>query len=173
MPRRSLTARISLISPSVRVKIQICSTSKSRPVGSGMHGWLPDRLRRSLRATLLLHPGAALMVATRLAVTPETLRAAERGLTLLVGAGFPVGRALDTLNALTLFVVAHAASEVTTARVNDAAAAGSQAYVAALDEREFPLLAQAARLPAGTDDGSRFEFAVAAFLRGAAPAAGS
>jgi tetracycline repressor-like protein len=48
-------------------------------------------------------------------VTPETLRAAERGLTLLVGAGFPVGRALDALNALTLFVVAHAASEVSSA----------------------------------------------------------
>ena len=126
---------------------------------------------RSLRATLLRHPGAALLVATRPAVTPETLRAAERGLALLVGAGFPVGRALDTLNALTLFVVAHAASEVTTAAVNDAAAAGSQEYVAALDEREFPLLAQAARLSTGTDDGARFEFAVAAFLRGVAPAA--
>jgi AcrR family transcriptional regulator len=36
---------------------------------------------RSLRATLLRHPGAALIVATRPAVTPETLRAAERGLT--------------------------------------------------------------------------------------------
>jgi Tetracyclin repressor-like, C-terminal domain len=84
-----------------------------------------------------------------------------------------VGRALDTLIALTLFVVAHAASEVTTARVNDAAAAGSQDYVAALDEREFPLLARAARLSAGTDDGARFEFAVAAFLRGVAPATGS
>ena len=56
---------------------------------------------RSLRATLLRHPGAVLLVATRPAVTPETLRAAERGLALLCAAGFPVGRALDTLNALT------------------------------------------------------------------------
>jgi AcrR family transcriptional regulator len=142
-------------------------------VGGGRWDRALTDYARSLRATLLRHPGAALLVATRPAVTPETLRVAERGLTLLVGAGFPVGRALDTLNALTLFVVAHAASEVTTARVNDAAAAGSQAYVAALDEREFPLLAQAARLSAGTDDGARFEFAVAAFLRGVAPAAES
>jgi AcrR family transcriptional regulator len=124
---------------------------------------------RSLRAALLRHPGAALLVATRPAVTPETLRAAERGLALLCGAGFPVGRALDTLNALTLFVVAHAASEVSTA----AAADGSQDYVAGLDEREFPLLAAAARGSEGTDDGARFEFAVAALIRGVAPAAGS
>jgi AcrR family transcriptional regulator len=126
---------------------------------------------RSLRGTLLRHPGAALIVATRPAVTPETLRAAERGLALLCDAGFPVGRALDTLNALTLFVVAHAASEVSTAAVNSAAAAGSQDYVARLDEREFPLLARAARSSAGTDDSDRFEFAIAAFIRGVAPAA--
>jgi AcrR family transcriptional regulator len=121
---------------------------------------------RSLRATLLRHPGAALLVATRPAVTPQTLRAAERGLALLCGAGFPLGQALDTLNALTLFAVAHAASEVSTAAVNAAAAAGSQDYVAGLDEDEFPLLTAAARTSAGTDDDARFEFAIATFIRG-------
>src|ERR1700722_16599932 len=121
---------------------------------------------RSLRATLLRHPGAVLLVATRPAVTPETLRAAERGLTVLCDAGFPVGQALDTLNALTLFTVAHAASEVSTTAVNSAAAAGSQDYVASLDERDFPLLTLAARSSAGTDDRARFEFAIATFIRG-------
>ena len=124
---------------------------------------------RSLRATLLRHPGAARLVATRPAVTTETLRAAERGLTLLCGAGFPLGRALDTLNALTLFVVAHAASEAGTAAVNATASAGSQDFVASLDEQEFPLLTAAARTSAGTDDGARFEFAVATFIRGLTP----
>jgi AcrR family transcriptional regulator len=127
---------------------------------------------RSLRAVLLRHPGAARLVATRPAVTPDTLRAAEHGLALLCGAGFPLGRALDTLNALTLFTVAHAASEAGTAALNAAAAAGSRDYVAGLDEREFPLLAGAARDRAGTDDGDRFDFAVAAFIRGAAPGSG-
>jgi AcrR family transcriptional regulator len=120
----------------------------------------------SLRATLLRHPGAMPLIAARPAVTPETLRAAERGLTLLCGAGFPVGRALDALNALTLFVIAHVASEVSTAVVNATAAAGSQDYIAGLDEREFPLLTAAARTSAGTDDGARFEFAIATFIRG-------
>ncbi len=41
-PRRSLTARISMILPSARVKIQIASFSKLRPVGSGMRGWVPS-----------------------------------------------------------------------------------------------------------------------------------
>jgi AcrR family transcriptional regulator len=124
---------------------------------------------RSLRATLLRHPGAALLVATRPAVTAETLRAAERGLTLLCGAGFPLGRALDTLNALTLFVVAHAASEAGTAAVNATAAPGSQDFVASLDAQQFPLLTAAARTSAGTDDTARFEFAIAAFIRGLTP----
>lgn len=119
---------------------------------------------RSLRATLLRHPGAVLLVATRPAVTPETLRAAERGLTLLCDAGFPVGQALDTLNAL--FVIAHAASEVSTAAVNSGAGVGSQDYVASLDERDFPLLTRAVRISAGTDDRSHFEFAIATFIRG-------
>jgi AcrR family transcriptional regulator len=123
---------------------------------------------RSLRAVLLRHPGAAQLVASRPAVTPETLRAAERGLTLLCGAGFALGPALDTLNALTLFTVAHAASEVSTTAVNSAASAGSQDWVAGLDDQEFPLLAAAARSSAGTDDSTRFEFAIAAFIRGVA-----
>ena len=70
-----------------------------------------------------------------------------------------MGQALDTLNALTLFAVAHAASEVSTAAANATAAAGSQDYVADLNERGFPLLAAAARTSAGTDDSARFEFA--------------
>ena len=149
-----------------RVMAQAETTLAGGPWDRALAGYA-----RSLRAALLRHPGAALIVATRPAVTPDTLRAAERGLALLCAAGFPVGRALDTLNALTLFTVAHAASEAGTAAVNSAAAAGSQDYVARLDEREFPLLTEAARSGAGTDDGARFEFAIAAFIRGVAPAA--
>ena len=62
--------------------------------------------------------------------------------------------------------IAHAASEVSTTAVNAAAAAGSQDYVASLDERDFPLLTLAARTSAGTDDRARFEFAIATFIRG-------
>jgi AcrR family transcriptional regulator len=128
---------------------------------------------RSLRTVLLRHPGAVPLVATRPAVTPATLRAVERGLALLCAAGFPVGRALDTLNTLTLFVVAHAAAEVATAPINATGAEGSQAYVAGLDEEEFPLLSAAARTGSGTDDAARFEFAITTFIRGLASEGGS
>ena len=98
-----------------RVMAQAATRPPDGPWDQALAGYA-----RSLRAALLRHPGAVQLVATRPAVTPETLRTAERGLALLCAAGFPVGRALDTLNALTLFVVAHAASEVSTAAVNSA-----------------------------------------------------
>ncbi|WP_405134815.1 TetR/AcrR family transcriptional regulator C-terminal domain-containing protein [Nocardia sp. NBC_01388] len=82
-----------------------------------------------------------------------------------VRAGFPVGRALSALNALTLFVIAHATAEVDISPVNAAEAPGSGEY-AELDPAEFPLLVQAARTAQGTDDGARFDFAVEALITG-------
>ncbi|WP_433563366.1 TetR/AcrR family transcriptional regulator C-terminal domain-containing protein [Nocardia sp. CA-151230] len=127
---------------------------------------------RALRTALLAHPGALPLVATRPAVTPKTLHTAERGLKLLVEAGFDLGPALDALNALTLFVVAHANSEARTAPVNETGDPGSVDYLKTLDPEEFPLILQAARTGAGTDDHTRFEFAVAALVHGFAAAAG-
>jgi AcrR family transcriptional regulator len=150
---------------------RVMAQTETTPMGGPWERALTD-YARSLRAALLRHPGAALIVATRPAVTPETLRAAERGLALLRGAGFPLDRALNALNALTLFTVAHAASEVSAAAVNSANAAGSQDYPARLDEDEFPLLSEAARSSKGTSDSARFEFAIAAFIRGVAPSVG-
>ncbi|MQY28396.1 TetR/AcrR family transcriptional regulator C-terminal domain-containing protein [Nocardia aurantia] len=124
----------------------------------------------ALRATLLRHPGVVPLVATRPAVTPETLRVVEQGLKLLCDAGFALGRALDTLNTLTLFVIGHVASEVSTTPLNEAGATGSQTHIAELDDTEFPLLSAAARTSAGTDDTTRFEFGIAALLRGIAAA---
>ncbi|MCC3778328.1 TetR/AcrR family transcriptional regulator C-terminal domain-containing protein, partial [Streptomyces sp. UNOB3_S3] len=65
----------------------------------------------SLRAALLRHPGVLPLVTGRPAVTPATLDAVERGLRTLTSAGFALGPAVDTLNALSLFVVGHTAAE--------------------------------------------------------------
>lgn len=67
---------------------------------------------RSLRETLLAHPHLLPLVAARPAVTPDTLRTVEQGVQLLARAGFPLGPALDALNALTVFVTGHTTSEV-------------------------------------------------------------
>jgi AcrR family transcriptional regulator len=112
------------------------------------------RYASSLRANLLAHPNLLPLVATRPAVTPDTLRTVEQGLRLLVDAGFPLGRALDALNALSVFVIGHATSEVGIGETE------------VPDLADFPLLAEAARTGLGTDDHSRFTFAVDAFLAG-------
>ncbi|MCU1643303.1 MAG: Tetracycline repressor protein class [Nocardia sp.] len=106
------------------------------------------------------------LIATRPAVTPQTLRTAERGLEILCAAGFPVGHALSALNALTLFVIAHATAEVYISPLNAAEAPGSVDYVAELDPAEFPLLVQAAGTSEGTDDSARFDFAIEALITG-------
>ncbi|APA95485.1 TetR/AcrR family transcriptional regulator C-terminal domain-containing protein [Nocardia seriolae] len=127
---------------------------------------------RALRGALSAHPGALPLIATRPAVTPRTLQTAERGLKLLVDSGFELGTALDALNALTLFVVAHANSEARTTPVNEAGDAGSVDFLKTLDPAEFPLIMRAAQTGAGTDDSARFEFAIAAMIHGFAAAAG-
>ncbi|MFE3192012.1 TetR/AcrR family transcriptional regulator C-terminal domain-containing protein [Nocardia sp. NPDC059240] len=121
---------------------------------------------RALRKALLAHPGALPLVATRPAVTPATLRTAERGLAMLVQAGFELGPALDALNSLTLFVVAHANSEARIGPVNEAGDPGSVDFLKTLDEQEFPLIIRAAKTGVGTDDQARFEYAIAALIRG-------
>jgi AcrR family transcriptional regulator len=109
----------------------------------------------SLRATLLAHPNVLPLVAARPAVTPDTLRAIEQGVRMLVDAGFPLGRALDALNALSVFVIGHATSEV---------AIGPDAPPP--DLTDFPLLAEAAETGQGTDDETRFRYAVDALIAG-------
>ncbi|GAB0101773.1 TetR/AcrR family transcriptional regulator C-terminal domain-containing protein [Nocardia sp. JMUB6875] len=124
----------------------------------------------ALRAAVLGHPGALPLIATRPAVTPRTLRTAERGLKLLVDAGFELGTALDALNSLTLFVVAHANSEARIAPINEAGEAGSVEFLKTLDPEEFPLILRAAETSAGTDDRARFDFAIGALINGFAAA---
>jgi AcrR family transcriptional regulator len=119
-----------------------------------------------LRATLLGHPGVLPLALTRPAATPQSLRAVESGLRVLTGAGFGLGAALDALNALTIFVVGHAAAEVGTAGVHQAGAAGSAVALAGLDAAQYPLLTEAARTGQGTDDQQRFRYGVAALVAG-------
>ncbi|WP_312033925.1 TetR/AcrR family transcriptional regulator C-terminal domain-containing protein [Actinoplanes sp. TBRC 11911] len=108
-----------------------------------------------LRSTLLEHP-AVLPVIVRPVVTQATLDAVEEMLRLLVDAGFPLGRALDSLNALTLFVIGHTSAEV-------AIGPDSSPEV---DPDRHPLMVAAVRSGAGADDYDRFRYAVAAMLTG-------
>ncbi|UNO40854.1 TetR/AcrR family transcriptional regulator C-terminal domain-containing protein [Streptomyces sp. MST-110588] len=123
----------------------------------------------SLRQALLRHPRMLPLVATRPAVTPATLDAVERGLHVLTAVGFPLGRAVDALNALTLFVVGHTAAEAGIG--GGEGGRGSVQWLAGLDSARYPLVVEAARTGAGVDDAARFDFAVRALLNGFSPAA--
>ncbi|MFH8345328.1 TetR/AcrR family transcriptional regulator C-terminal domain-containing protein [Streptomyces sp. NPDC018045] len=141
---------------------------RAAPLAAGGGRWRPalEEYAASLRRILLRHPGVLPLAMSRPAVTPQTLDAVEGGLRMLRDAGFPLGRALDVLNALTVFVVGHTAVEAATARVNEEGAPGSTAYLAQLDADRFPLLAQAGRDGHGADDAARFHYAVRAMLAG-------
>lgn len=126
--------------------------------------WLPEvtRYADTLRRTLLRHPGVLSLVIGRPAVTPATLGRVEEATTMLTGAGFPLARAVDLVNCVSLFVAAHAQSEVATAQPN----AGSSAALARLDPTTFPLIVEAARTGSGVDDATRFRVGLRAILRG-------
>lgn len=117
----------------------------------------------SLRRTLLRHPGVLPVVASRPAVTSATLGLAEHALRRLTTAGFPLGRALDMLNVLTVFVIGHTAAEHT---VGAGTGPGSAPWLTAQDPGRYPLVVEAARSGAGTDDAGRFQFALDALLTG-------
>ncbi|MGW1189216.1 TetR/AcrR family transcriptional regulator C-terminal domain-containing protein [Streptomyces sp. NPDC002559] len=114
-----------------------------------------------LRTGLLRHPGVLPLAAARPAATPAALAAVEHGLSMLTAAGFPLGRALDAINSVTLFALGHTAAEVGTA---DATASAD--WVAGQDPERYPLLTEAARTRAGTDDADRFAHAVDALVTG-------
>ncbi|WP_030796295.1 TetR/AcrR family transcriptional regulator C-terminal domain-containing protein [Streptomyces sp. NRRL S-337] len=118
----------------------------------------------SLRQALLRHPGVLSFAASRPAVTPATLDAVEHGLAALTASGFPLGAAVHALNTLSLFVVGHTAAEA--AQPTQAEAPGSPAWLAELDAARYPLLTEAARSGAGTDDAERFDFAINALVNG-------
>ena len=120
----------------------------------------------TLRTTLLGHPGVLPLFFTRPAVTRQTLKAAERGLRVLSDAGFALPKALDIINALNIFVVGHAMSEVGTAELNRRGSPGSAAALAQIDISDLPLVAEAARHSQGVDDEARFQFGLDALLYG-------
>lgn len=107
-----------------------------------------------LREILLAYPGV-LPAVIRPAATAATFDAVETALTTLVAAGFPPGRALDSLNALIVFVIGHTTAE---------AAIGPDAPPGEIDPARHPLLIKAAS--EDSDDQSRFGYAVNALLDG-------
>jgi len=126
------------------------------------------RYALALRETLLRHPRVLPLTLSRPAATPVMFEAVEQALQALTNAGFTLGRALDVLNVVSIFVLGHTIAEVDVDGSSEQAGPGSIAAVAALDVADFPLLTQAARRGEGTDDAARFAFGLEALLAGLA-----
>ena len=99
-------------------------------------------------------------------MTPQTLKAVERGLRVLSDAGFALPRAIEMINALNIFVVGHAMAEVGTAELNRRGSPGSAAALAQLDISDLLLVTEAARHSQGVDGEARFQFGLDALLYG-------
>jgi AcrR family transcriptional regulator len=134
----------------------------------GARGWhvALNGYAHGLRATMLRHPRVLPIALGHPVSTAKSLHLAEESIALLTGAGFSLGRSVDILNAVSIFVVGHAVAEVATGPINAASEAGSTADLATLDPEQFPLISEAARTGVGTDDDERFAFAVRSMLAG-------
>jgi AcrR family transcriptional regulator len=136
------------------------------PVGGAGEwtGWLYG-FARSMRTTLLRHPGALTLVATRPVSTPESLRMVEHALAQLRAAGLPLARAMDVINAVATFVIGHTLAEVGQTPGHEGTEPRPD-RPGPLDEAEFPNFAEVLATGAGLDFESRFDTTVRILLSG-------
>jgi AcrR family transcriptional regulator len=127
--------------------------------------WL-HQFARSMRTTLLRHPGALTLVATRPASTPEALRTVERALSRLRAAGLSLGRSMDVINSVATFVVGHTLAEVGQTPGHEGTEPDPDHPDAPLDAVEFPNFTEVLATRAGLDFDSRFETTLRILLTG-------
>ncbi|MCD0446965.1 TetR/AcrR family transcriptional regulator C-terminal domain-containing protein [Glycomyces sp. A-F 0318] len=133
---------------------------------AGGRSW-QDGLRdyaRSLRATLLEHPGLVPLVVSRPAVTEQSLRIMEHGLAELHAAGFGLRAALDLVYSLNEFVLGHLVSASNPA-VPDTASV-QEGHLTGIDPGEYPLISEAIRADRDREADTRFDVALEAIFRG-------
>ncbi|MFC9436204.1 TetR/AcrR family transcriptional regulator C-terminal domain-containing protein [Nocardia sp. NPDC057030] len=119
-------------------------------------------MAHGLRATLLAHPAAVSILATRPVNSPGAYRILESGLAVMCDQGVPLGRAMDVINAVMTFVIGHTLAEAGTTPGHERADAAQ----AAADPQAYPLLAESLATGAGLDFESRFAATVRILVRG-------
>lgn len=117
-------------------------------------------IAHGLRATLLEHPAMLGVLATRPVNSPGAFRILESGLAVLCSQGVGLGRAMDTLNAVTMFVIGHTLAEA------GATPGHEDAMVEQIPAGDFPLVAESFATGAGLDFDSRFSATVDILIRG-------
>lgn len=126
--------------------------------------WATDvrRMALAFKATLIAHPRALPLFATRPAVSPSSLEAVEAALDVLVQAGLPLDRALLTFQSVVALVVGHCLAHYGPAE------AYTPVNYGALDPARFPHLSRLmpVLMELGPDD--ELELALTLLLAGLA-----
>jgi TetR/AcrR family transcriptional regulator, tetracycline repressor protein len=125
---------------------------------------------RQLYRTLRAHPGVLGVLATRPVTSPGALRILESALSILHEQGVPLGRAMDILNSVTVFVIGHSLAEVGDTPAHEADEADAAAGPGPLDPAEFPCFSEVLATGAGLDFGARFELTLDILVDGFAAA---
>jgi TetR/AcrR family tetracycline transcriptional repressor len=131
----------------------------------------PEAVReraRVLRATLLAHPAMLTVRATRPVNTPAAVRLLENGLAVLRDQGVPLARAMDTLNAVTMFVIGHTLAEAGRTPGHEGTEPGPVGPQ--VDPADHPHFAEALATGAGLDFEARFELTLDILVNGFATA---
>jgi TetR/AcrR family transcriptional regulator, tetracycline repressor protein len=130
----------------------------------------PDAVRgmaHGLRMALLEHPAMLPVIATRPVATPAAVRILEDGLALLRAQSTALGRAMDILNAVAMFVIGHTLAQVADTPGHEDAVT---AQPPTIDPDQFPNFAEAIRTGAGLDFDTRFTTVLEILLDGFATA---
>jgi AcrR family transcriptional regulator len=131
----------------------------------------PDAVRgvaTRYRDVLLAHPGVLGVVATRPVNSPAAFRIVEAGLAALTSQGVPLARAMDTLNAVMMFVVGHTLAEAGQTPGHE----GTEPGPPVLDPVAYPNFAAAVSTGAGLDFTTRFQRTLDILIDGYAAIAG-
>ena len=117
---------------------------------------------RAFRRVLIAHPKALVLFATRVAVTPSALVHVDRGLAILLAAGFSVEDAVYGFQCIVTFVVGHTLS-------THATVPSEERSRAVYDEVDgLPALAEAAAVLGAPSPEAEFELGLDIFVRGLA-----
>lgn len=119
------------------------------------------KLAHAFRKTLRAHPHTALLFASRPALSPAALRAAERTVKRLNQSGFSVTNAMYLYQSLAVFVIGHALAELDPQGLEDPTKVQDPTLF-----RNFPTLASIS-LENAQDTESWFAFGIQLFLQGA------
>jgi AcrR family transcriptional regulator len=120
----------------------------------------------ALYTTLTRHPNAIPLFAKQVPAGPNALDARERGIAVLLAAGFPATLAARGYTALAHFVIGFASQQPLDETANPERTSRLRNYYRSLDCRSYPATTMVADLLPGATIGEEFEFGLTLIIDG-------